>query len=198
MAPFVNGPIPGGQLRHVGDLLFWNGLRLEDGEFVDTLFTILNFMLENLAAEFVVVVAGVIFARFIVTGWENWRYGRWRVIIVKENQTLLDRAISYPKAKEILDEPSELSVFLKGVVSPYGWINCDILDEGVKLGLLHKDVENRLFVINLDHNPQPKKPAMRAQADKPANPQSIQLHIRIEHSPACKSSVEIDTMEVTL
>lgn len=165
---------------------------------MDTLLAILNFVVEHIAAEFVVVVAGVIFARFIVATWEKWRYGRWHVIILKDHQTLLDREVSYPKAKEILGEPSELSVFLKGVVSPYGWINCDILDEGIKLGLLRKDVENRHFVINLDHNPQSGRESTRAQPDTPPNPPPIQLHIRIDQSSPSGNSIEIDTTEVML
>jgi len=57
------------------------------------------------------------------------------------------------KAKEILDEPADLSVFLKGVISPYALLNCDIIEEGERMGLLIRDNINRQFIVDLDKNP---------------------------------------------
>ncbi|MBC8446147.1 MAG: hypothetical protein H8D78_00205 [Chloroflexi bacterium] len=64
----------------------------------------------------------------------------------------MSRKISAGKAREILEEPADLSVFLKGVVSPYAWVNCDIIEEGRKIGLLQEDRQNRVFTIDLDKN----------------------------------------------
>ncbi len=108
---------------------------------------------QNLAASFLAVVIGIAFTYLVRRQWDRWRYGRWRVVVLKAGQTKVDRAISVDKAKEILNEPSELAVFLKGVASPYGWINCDILDEGRKLGLLVEDHVKRVFTVDLDKNP---------------------------------------------
>lgn len=112
----------------------------------------LNFIVETLLQEFIVVVFGVLFALFVKNRWEKWRYGKWEVIVIKEEEEILHRKISPSKVKEILDEPAELSVFLKGVASPYEWIKCDLIEYGEKLGLLHEDRVNRRFVLNLDEN----------------------------------------------
>ena len=40
---------------------------------------------------------------------------------------------------ELLSEPAELSVFLKGVVSPYAWIKCDMIEVGEEIGLFVQD-----------------------------------------------------------
>jgi hypothetical protein len=114
---------------------------------------VLNFVVETLLAEFVVVVAGVLFVRFIQHQWQNWRFGGWRVIITREGAEVLKRSISPRKAREILDEDADLAVFIKGVASPYEWIHCDPLEEGLKNGLLVVDKPHRRLVINLDHNP---------------------------------------------
>lgn len=113
-----------------------------------------DFVLQTLVAELIVVVAGVLVANSIVTIWVKWRYGRWQMRITEENTEILRRDISPPKAKEILGEPAEMSVFLKGVVSPYAWIHCDLLEEGKKTGLFVQDNQQRLLTINLDKNPE--------------------------------------------
>lgn len=120
---------------------------------MDTLKDIMDFVIQTLLAELLVVAAGVLFARFVQSQWDEWRYGKWRVLIQREGETILDRGISARKAKEILEEPADLSVFLKGTVSPYAFLNCDIIEEGTERGLLVKDEERRIFVVNLDENP---------------------------------------------
>jgi hypothetical protein len=114
-------------------------------------------LLENLAANIVAAFLGVVAAWLIRHGWEKWRFGRWRVVVVQDGVTRVDRAISVGKAKEILQEPAELSVFLKGLVSPYDTLHCDIIQEGEKLGLLNKDSARRIYTIDLDENPKPPK-----------------------------------------
>lgn len=108
---------------------------------------------QNLVASFLAVVIGIAFTYLVRRQWDRYRYGRWRVVVLKAGETKVDRPISVEKAKEILAEPSELSVFLKGVASPYGWINCDILDEGRKRGLLIEDHVKRVLTVDLDKNP---------------------------------------------
>lgn len=112
---------------------------------------------QNLMASFFAVVFGIAFTFLVRHFWDENMYGRWRVVVIKQGKPEIDRAISVEKAKEILREPAELSVFLKGVASPYGWINCDIIERGEALGLLKKDMMSRCFVINLDKNPLPEK-----------------------------------------
>jgi hypothetical protein len=122
-------------------------------EALTVLSDILSFVAQTLLGEFLVVVAGVLFAHFIQNWWEQKRYGQWRVRILQGGEMILDREISARKAKEILEEPAELSVFLKGVVSPYAWVRCDILKEGIERRLLVQDREQRIFFVDLDKNP---------------------------------------------
>ena len=82
------------------------------------------------------------------------------MVLLRNGEELLNRAVSVEKAKEILREPDELSMYLKGVASPYAWINCDILGEGKAMGLLREERTGRRFVIDLDRNPPRKEPQM--------------------------------------
>ncbi len=122
----------------------------------------LDFIVKTLLGEFIIVVFGVLIAYLIQTTWIRWRYGKWHVIVTKGGKTLVNRDISAGKAKEILTESTDKAVFLKGVASPYEWINCDIVEEGVKCGLLVEDKKKRCMIINLDHNP-PKKENTRGE-----------------------------------
>jgi hypothetical protein len=110
-------------------------------------------ILQNLIASFLAVVFGIAFTQLVRRHWDEHLYGRWHVIIKKKEEIKVNRAISVRKAKEILDEPADLSVFLKGIVSPYALLNCDIIEEGECIGLLIKDSVNRQFIVDLDKNP---------------------------------------------
>lgn len=113
---------------------------------------------QNLLASFIGVLAGLAFAHFYRERQDFKKYGGWQVVVIKDGVEKVDRAISVPKAKEIFQETAEKSVFLKGVASPYGWINnCDLIEEGMKIGLLHEDLKQRRITINLDNNPQPER-----------------------------------------
>ncbi len=117
---------------------------------------ILQFIAQTILGELIVVIVGVLFAYGIKRQYDNWRYGRYRIRVIKNQQEKVNRPISPRKTQEILDEPADLAVFLKGVASPYGWIRCDILGEGQDLGLLIIDREKREFIIDLDKNPAAK------------------------------------------
>ena len=117
---------------------------------------------QNLIASFLAVVLGIAFTQFVRNRLNEHRYGRWHVIIKKKDEIKVNRAISVRKAKEILDEPADLSVFLKGVVSPYALLNCDIIGDGKRLGLLIQDSINRQFIIDLDKNPPGEGRGMQA------------------------------------
>lgn len=110
-------------------------------------------ILQNLIASFLAVVFGIGFTQFVRSRWDEHLYGRWHVIIKNKEEIKVNRAISVRKAKEILDDPADLSVFLKGIVSPYALLNCDIIEEGECRGLLIRDSVNRQFIVDLDKNP---------------------------------------------
>lgn len=107
----------------------------------------------SLITEFIIVVLGVVVGHFVLGRLDEWRYGGWKVVVRRGKEHILTRAISAPKAKEILAEPAELSVFLKGVVSPYERIRCDLIAEGQALGLLIQDRKGKQFIIDLAQNP---------------------------------------------
>ncbi len=112
---------------------------------------------QNLVASVLYTLLGVILGVFVIDRYRERRnrklYGGWHVMVTRRGTTLVDRAISVRKAKEILEESSELSVFIKGVVSPYERLNCDILDRQKYPELLLQDALNRRFIVDLDKNP---------------------------------------------
>ena len=111
----------------------------------------------NLVTEIIVVVVGVFIAQFLRRIWDEWRYGRWYAIVRRNGDDLVKRAVSAGKAKEVLAEAAELSVFLKGLVSPYDTLHCDIIEVAKQPGLLLIDRKERRFVIDLDKNPSKSK-----------------------------------------
>lgn len=112
---------------------------------------------QNLTASFIGVLLGLAFAFFVREYWDRWRYGGWHVLVIKNGEEKVNRAISVRKAKDILREAADLSVFLKGVASPYGWITCDMTEKGKDCGLYNKDDARRRIVIDLDCNPKPPR-----------------------------------------
>ncbi|HIP71518.1 MAG TPA: hypothetical protein EYH05_09000 [Anaerolineae bacterium] len=118
---------------------------------------ILEFIAQTLLGELIIVIVGVFFAYGIKRWWDNWRYGRYRIRLFQNGEEIVNRPVSPRKAQEILDEPADLAVFLKGVASPYAWIKCDLISKGREIGLLVIDKENRQFIFNLDKNPDPEE-----------------------------------------
>lgn len=99
-----------------------------------------------------VVVFGVLFALTIQRGIEKVRYGNWQVQIWRKKAHVLHKNISSGKAKAILEIPEDMNVFLKGLISPFATLTCDLVDQGPALGLLKLDRKARRIVIDLDKN----------------------------------------------
>ena len=115
--------------------------------------TVREWIISGLVQNFVWMIVAIVFVQYAQRAYEQWKYGRWRVIVLLKGKEMVDREISPGKVKEILSEPAEMSVFIKGVTSPYGWINCDVLTEGRRNGLFRDDHEKRQLLINMDLNP---------------------------------------------
>lgn len=113
----------------------------------------LNFIYQTLLGELITVVTGVIVANFLISRWENRKFGGWSVVLRQNGNEILRREISPRKARAILEEPADLSVYLKGVASPYAFLKCDLLKDGKALGLLIEDHENNCYILDLDKNP---------------------------------------------
>jgi len=107
----------------------------------------------NLFTEFLVAVFGLLVAQRIARWWVEQRFGGWQARIVRGETPVVERRVSAPKVKEILEEPAELSVFLKGLVSPYDTLHCDILEQQKHPGLLTIDRTAKTFTVDLAHNP---------------------------------------------
>ncbi len=117
----------------------------------------------NLLTEFLVAVFGLLVAQRIARWLVERRFGGWRARIVRGETPVVERRVSAPKVREILEEPAELSVFLKGLVSPYDTLRCDILEQQKHPGLLTIDRAARTLTVDLAHNPAPPKLAQESR-----------------------------------
>ena len=117
------------------------------------------FLINTLFSEFIVVVAGVLFAIFVRNRYIRWRYGGWKVVIKQDGEEH-ERPITPEKAKEILDSDEELSVYLKGIASSYAWLNCDLITEGRKRGMLVEDRKKKQYIIDMTKNPSKPAPTL--------------------------------------
>ena len=106
--------------------------------------------------NFISTILGVLAAYVIRDHINQRRFGRWRARVVRGDQEIGSRGISAHKAEELLEEEAELSVFLKGFAGVYEWINCDLVTDGKKNGMLTIDPDNRVYTIDLAKNPPPK------------------------------------------
>ena len=117
---------------------------------MDTLLVILTFIWQTLLQELIVVIVGVLVANYILNWWQERRYGGWRALIRgKSGETILDRPLSANKAQALLAEPADLNVFLKGLVSPYAIVHCDLITVGKEHGVYVEDHADRRMTINL-------------------------------------------------
>ena len=82
-------------------------------------------------------------------GYKQWRWGGWKVILLdSKGDELVERKVSIKKAEEILNDESELSVYLKGICSPYRFLKIDLITKGKELGILDVDRKKQLISIN--------------------------------------------------
>lgn len=112
-----------------------------------------NFIWQTLLQEILVVIIGVLFAQTIRKRLDKRKYGNWHVEIWEKGNRVLLKEISPGKAKAIFDIPEDMGVFLKGLVSPFGWLNCDLMDDGPELGLLEINHKSKIIKIDMDKNP---------------------------------------------
>lgn len=128
---------------------------------MDTLF---DSVAANLLTEFIVVVFGVLFANFVQRRIKQWRYGGWHLLLYPGEplpaeetkpkadagqRPLLERELSADTAQRILYDKSELDVYLKGRVSPFANVNCDLvteLDSGASPVIVKNDAARRITI----------------------------------------------------
>ncbi|MEA3350517.1 MAG: hypothetical protein U9Q82_07850 [Chloroflexota bacterium] len=123
------------------------------------IFELLDFVGKTIAGDLVTVIMGVIFAHLIQNYWDQWRFGGWSIVIQKGGKTIMDEKLAASTRKELSKDDLTLRAQLKGLISPYAWINCDLLREGKGIGLFREDQENKRYLIDLDKNPQKNNPS---------------------------------------
>ena len=118
----------------------------------------LSFVVEALLAEFIVTVAGVLVAQTILKWQVNRKFGKWTLTVFQQGEAKLDSVpITPAKMKQVTEIPEDMPVFLKGMCSPYEKIQCDLMREGVELGVLKINWQKRQIIIDLDKNPKKEK-----------------------------------------
>ncbi len=87
------------------------------------------------------------------------KWGGWSVEVYDDLSAnpLARRTLSTISAKRVLTDVGDLSTFLKGVVSPFEYLNIDIVsEESKKIKLLDIDEKNKKMIIDISKNPKPK------------------------------------------
>lgn len=116
---------------------------------------------ENLAVNFIYdvlkfIIAFIFVKFFYEKVYIKWKWGGWRVIILNEDRKqVVSRKLSCSVTKRIFEDLGEFSIYLKGIISPYGWLNnIDIASEKAEgIGLIERDYKNKMIIIDLSKNP---------------------------------------------
>lgn len=127
--------------------------------------TLFDSVAANLLTEFIVVVLGVLFANLIQRRIKQWRYGRWRLLIhpgpplqegepkqvqsIPTDKPILDRPLSADTAQKILYDRTEFDIYVKGRISPFADVRCDLvteLDSG-NSPIIQMDKANRRIIV---------------------------------------------------
>lgn len=125
-------------------------------------------ILANLATEFIIVLFGVLVAHQIQRYIKQWRYGRWRMLLLPvdppledsshslragaatvERPPILERELSPDTAQRILTDKTEFDIFVKGRISPFFDVTCDLvteLDSGKSTVIIRDDVSRVITV----------------------------------------------------
>ncbi|WP_420209076.1 hypothetical protein [Candidatus Electronema sp. JC] len=107
-----------------------------------------------------------ILAKIVWGKWLDWRWGGWKLIVKRGEHGLAEREMSSECGKRTQNDKNEFSVYVKGVVSPYEFINIDICsDKAEEIGLVHRpslgrlDLPRNQRVITIDLSKNPAKPS---------------------------------------
>jgi len=111
----------------------------------------------DLAYDLFKIIIGFLFAKLLYEKviMELWWGGR-EVIVKNADKVLAKRKLSPDVAKRIETDATDFSVYVKGVVSPFTWLNIDVSSlKAEDLGLVHK--QGKLTTIDISKNPCEKK-----------------------------------------
>jgi hypothetical protein len=125
-------------------------------------------LLPNITYDVIKIVFGFLVARYIFEGpIMRWLWGGWQFIVMDKDEVKdSPRELSPAVAKRILNDEREFSVYAKGVVSPYTWLNIDLVSQEAKrVGILEKNSKERQIIIHIDKNPTPATPKQPSNTD---------------------------------
>lgn len=103
----------------------------------------------GLGTNFLATLIGVLVAIYLRDRWYYRRlYDGWLVRILYDDREVLPggRSIGWTTAKTISESTAEESVLLKGIVSPYARLHCDLITEGRDTGILREVDIPRTFL----------------------------------------------------
>ena len=119
-----------------------------------TPFEIIQIVLETLLGDTFGYLIAVIVVKSIEVLYKRRKFGGWTAEIRDtEGSVVALRPIGSKKMEQVLDDDHELAVFVKGLSSPYGWLNCDVVTVGRDIGLLIVDNKFKRVILNMSKNP---------------------------------------------
>ena len=112
---------------------------------------IIQSIIPNLFYDLFKMTLSFIFARYLYEYYiMDWFWGGWKIIINDSDKLKTERAISSATFKRINSDLTELSIYTKGVISPFCYLKIDIVSpEAEELGLIRRDKENKRIIINI-------------------------------------------------
>lgn len=109
---------------------------------------------EQFGAAIVGCIAGFFFSQALFHGYTKQKYGGWKVLVKNNDKLLTTRQVGPKKAEQVLDDVSDLAVFIKGVVSPYCHLSEDVISEKAReTGLFKQLDKDKTWVVDISKNP---------------------------------------------
>ena len=104
------------------------------------------------------IILGFIFAKVIYEKViMKIRWGGREVIVKKDQKVLAHRELSPEVAKRIETDATDFSTYIKGVISPFVWLNIDVSSlEAKERGLVCK--QGKVVTIDISKNPKKRPP----------------------------------------
>lgn len=113
-------------------------------------------LLTNIVYDIIKIIIGFMIARYLYEKFiMKWLWGGWTISVRNNDKILVFQTIAPALFKRMKEDQRECSAYIKGVVSPYCWLNEDVLSEKAeKIGLIIKDKEQKSIVVDISKNPQ--------------------------------------------
>lgn len=110
----------------------------------------LNFVLNVGAQEILGTLFALALAAAVGKFWKDRHFAGWSVTVIgPDGQVATERNIGRKKMELLLDDDSDLSVFVKGLASPFGWLAIDLVEKGREMGALVVDKSAKKITIDL-------------------------------------------------